>query len=254
MKALPVKTRKVTADTVTVEEFLDESLGELAEGSIVVISSKVVAICEGRIVPMDSIDKDELIKKEADHYLPARLGEYGYHFTITHKTLIASAGIDESNADGNYVLWPADPQKSANAIRLYLKQRFGLKNVGVIITDSTCTPMRIGTLGISIGHSGFAALRDYRGQPDLFGRPLQVTNSSIAGGLAAAACLLMGEGSEQTPIVILEDLSFVAFQDRDPTLEELEEYYIKNKDEDLFAPFLNAVRWQQGGDQNKKGA
>lgn len=247
MRVAPIKTRKVTIGSLTTQELLDESLSELSEGCVVAISSKVVAICEGRTVPIDSIDKNDLIKQEADYFLPVQMDQYGYHFTITNKTLIASAGIDESNADGNYVLWPADSQKSANSIRAYLAKRFGLKNVGVIITDSTCTPMRIGTLGIAIGHSGFAALNDYRGKPDLFGRPLEVTNSSIAGGLAAAAGLLMGEGSEQTPIVILDDLPFVTFQQQDPTPEELEEYYIKNKDEDLFAPFLNAAEWQKGG-------
>jgi F420-0:gamma-glutamyl ligase len=68
----------------------------------------------------------------------------------------------------------------------------------------------------------------------------------VALGLAAAAVLAMGEGTEQTPIAIITDVSFVKFQQRDPTKEELEYFYIKNKEEDLFAPFLNAVKWQKG--------
>lgn len=249
MKTTAIKTRKVTVPAPTVNELLDESLSELSEGSVVAISSKVVALCEGRVVPLDQTDRETLIKQESDLYLPAHISQYGHHFTITNNTLIASAGIDESNADSHYVLWPADPQTSANGIRAYLAKRFGLAKVGVIITDSTATPLRYGAYGIVIGHSGFAALNDYRGKPDLFGRLLQVSRSSVAGGLAAAACLVMGEGNEQTPIIILEDLPFVAFQDHDPTPAELNEFYIQDKDDDLFAPFLNSAQWQKGGRQ-----
>ncbi len=251
MHVTPIKTRKVTVPAPTIHEFLDASLSKLSENSVVAISSKIVALCEGRVVPVDGTDKEDLIKQESDYYLLKYISQYGHHFTITSNTLIASAGIDESNADGHYVLWPADPQKSANEIRAYLVKRFNLEKVGVIITDSTCTPLRYGTLGIVIGHSGFQALHDYRGQPDLFGRQLEFSRSSVAGGLAAAACVVMGEGNEQTPIVIIEDVPFVTFQARDPTSAELEEFYIQDKDDDLFAPFLNSVQWQKGGRAQK---
>ncbi len=246
-----IKTQKVTANELTIYELLDESLSELPESSVVAISSKVVAMCEGRVVPIDSVNREDLIKQEADYYLPAHISNYGHTFTITDSTLIASAGVDESNADGSYVLWPADSQKSANEIRAYLRKRFKLKKVGVIITDSTCSPLRYGTHGIVIGHSGFRALNDYRGKPDLFGRPLQVSRSNIAGGMAATSCMVMGEGDEQTPIVVIKDLPFVTFQNRNPSSEELESFYIQDKNEDIFAPFLNSVKWQKGGRKKK---
>ncbi len=165
--------------------------------------------------------------------------------------MISASGIDESNGDDNYILWPEDPQRSANEIRHYLSERFGLKKVGVMITDSSVYPLRYGTLVIPIAHSGFVASNDYRGQPDLFDRPFEVSISSLAGGLAAAAGVVMGEGTEQTPIAVIEDLPFIEFQDRDPTQKELDDFYIPILKDDLFAPFLGSVKWQKGGKDSK---
>lgn len=163
--------------------------------------------------------------------------------------MIPAAGIDESNGNGNYILWPKRPQKTANQIRNYLHKRFSLKQVGVIITDSTSTPLRYGTAGIAIAHSGFLAVNDYRGKPDLFGRRLKISTANIAGNLAAASVAVMGEGAESTPLAVIKDVPFVQFQDRNPTEEELAATYVPIK-EDLFAPFLNAVQWQKGSRDN----
>jgi F420-0:gamma-glutamyl ligase len=249
MKATPIKTRKVKVGAVDIFGLLDESLSSLPEASVLAISSKVVSICEGRVIPIGSVDKEKLIKQEASYYLGEHTNLYGHHFTITQNTLISSAGIDESNADGHYVLWPADSQKSANAIRVYLAKRFGLKKLGVIITDSTVYPLRYGTVGVVLAHSGFLATNDYRGKPDLFDRPFNLSRAGVASGLAGTACLVMGEGREQTPLVILADLPFVNFQPRNPTKDELELFYIKDRDEDMFAPFLNSVTWHKGSSQ-----
>src|SRR5690606_20031964 len=112
-------------------------------------------------------------------------------------------------------------QQTCNQIREYLCRRFTIRTAGVIITDSTCQPLRTGTTGICLAHSGFAALNDYVGQPDLFDRPMRVTQASISGGLAAAAVLCMGEGAESTPLAVISDVDFVSFQPRNPTQEEL---------------------------------
>lgn len=246
MNVRTVKTDKVLVGGPTIFELLDKYLSSLQEGSVLAITSKVIAICEGRVVPLGSIDKEELIKAESEYYLPARLSKYGISFTITKNSLIPRAGIDESNGNGNYILWPQQPQQSANEIRQYLAKRFGLKKVGVIITDSTVMPLRYGTVGIVVAHSGFLAANDYRGKPDLFGRPFKVSIASVAGGLAAAAVLQMGEGTEQTPIAIIEDLPFVQFQSRNPNKKELANFYILVSGDDLFAPFLKNAPWQKG--------
>lgn len=245
-----IKTRKILPQKQSLEALLDESIEDLEENAVVAISSKIVAICEGRLIPIGSVDKQRLVEEESDQYIPANLSKYDFSFTLLHNTLIPIAGIDESNGGGNYILWPKNPRRSANEIRKYLKSRFNLKRIGVIVIDSTAYPLRYGTVNIVIGHSGFLAAKDYRGKPDLFGRPFKVSISSVAGGLAAAAGLVMGEGTEQTPLAIISDVSFVQFQDRDPTKKELDNFYIPILKDDLFAPFLNAVKWQKGG--NKK--
>jgi F420-0:gamma-glutamyl ligase len=169
---------------------------------VVVVTSKIVSLCENRVVPLADTSKKQLVEQEASQYLASELSQYGHLFTITNDTLIPSAGIDESNGDSHYVLWPKDPQASANAIRAHLASKHQLDNIGVIITDSTSQPLRRGISGIVLAHSGFLALKDYRGQPDLFGRPLGVSVANVASGLAAAAVLAMGEGAEQTPLAL----------------------------------------------------
>ena len=245
-----IKTNKITAGATDLLSLLDEAIVGLKEGSVLAITSKVVSLCENAVVPIGDIDKAELIIQESDLYLPATLSKYGHHFTITNHTLIPVAGIDESNGEQNYVLWPKDVQATANQVRAYIQERHGLQQIGVIITDSTCRPLRRGTGGIALAHSGFQALNNYVGKPDLFGKPFAVSRADVAGGLAAAAVLQMGEGSEQTPIAILSDLPFVEFQNRDPSEAELAELRI-SLDDDLFAPFLQTVEWKKGERKQK---
>ncbi len=241
----PIKTRRVEPGLISLTELLDEAVEGMSEGSILVITSKVVSICEGRVASRDAADKDELIRQESTYYLPSETSKYGHRFTITNDTLIPGAGIDESNGGGDFILWPEDSQRSANEVRLYLVERFGLHEVGVLITDSTCSALRLGTTGIALAHCGFSALNDYVGKPDLFGRPFAVSQSSITGGLAAGAVVAMGEGAEQTPLALISDVSFVQFQQRDPSEEELSNMHIPLKD-DLFAPFLENAPWLHG--------
>jgi dihydrofolate synthase / folylpolyglutamate synthase len=249
MRTETIKTRAVTANALTLAELIDESIDHIEESSILVITSKVVSLCENAVVPMDGTDREELIVSEADYYLPKTQSKYGHHFSIKYNTLIASAGIDESNGDGQYILWPRDPWQTADDVRVHLKELFGLQNIGVIICDSTCQPFRLGTVGISIAHSGFRPLRNYIGQPDIFGRPFDVSRANIANGLAAAAVVAMGEGAETTPLAVLSDMTFVEFTDTRPTPEEITELNISIKD-DLFAPFFETVEWKPGRSGN----
>lgn len=245
MKVRPITTRVVAPKACTIFELLDESLPELPERSVLAVTSKVVSMCEGRTMPMDSIDKDELIAQETQLFLPRSMNRYNVTLAITRNLLVASGGVDESNSAGQYVLWPADPQATANAIRDYLQKRFNLRKVGVIITDSTTRPFQWGTTGIAIAASGFKPLYSYIGQKDLFGRAFEYQTNNIQNGLAAAAVLVKGEGAECQPLAVLEDLDFVAFVDRNPTKEELAQLLIEPED-DLYAPLLKNVPWQKG--------
>jgi len=246
MNVTPIRTSVVRAGSIDLFFFLDEFVKNLKEGSILAITSKIVSLCEGRVRDTKDVDKEQLAEEEAEFFLPASENKYGFTLSIKHNMIIPSSGIDESNADGKYVLWPTDPQKSVNAVRMYLSKRFSIKNVGVIITDSRATPLRWGTTGAALSHSGFAALNDYIGKPDIFGRKLEVTKANVRDALAAAAVIVMGEGAEQTPLALISDVPFVTFQARDPSMEELDSLKI-SIDEDLFAAILKRAPWKKGG-------
>lgn len=245
MKVDAIHTPAIRANEQTLANILDTAITAFHEHEILVVTSKVVSLCEGNVVPSDQTTKDALVQREADYYLPAELNLYGFHISIKNHTLIASAGIDESNGDGNFILWPKDIQKSANTIREYLCNRFGLTEVGVLITDSHVLPLRWGTVGTALAHSGFEALNNYIGTPDLFGRKLKVTYSNVAEGLAGASVVCMGEGNESTPLAVVSDVPFVHFQDRNPTTEELDKLAI-SKEEDIFSPLFQSVEWKKG--------
>jgi len=247
MRVRAIKTHKVTKDR-DLCAILDRYLTSFDEGSILAITSKIVSICQGRMVRVEEADKQALIESEADYWLPPSASKYHVSLTIKDHLLIPMAGVDESNGNGYYVLWPRDPQWVANEVRPYLSGRSSCGQVGVIITDSKTTPLRWGVTGVAIAHSGFLALNDYIGQPDIFGRPLQMNKVHIADALAAAAVLVMGEGSEQTPLAVIGDLPFVTFQERDPSPEELRGQWIDIED-DLYAPLLKGVAWRKGRKQ-----
>jgi len=239
----------IRTDPITEEQDLlsplDRYLDAFEERSVLAITSKIVSICQGRMVPAADADKEALVEAEAEWFLPPSASRYHVHLTIVDHVLIPEAGVDESNAGGHYILWPRDAQGVANAVCAYLRERFGRRHVGVIVTDSKTTPLRWGVTGVALAHSGFLALNDYIGQPDVFGRTLQMTKVAVADALAAAAVLVMGEGDEQTPLATIGDLPFVTFQDRDPTEEELRQRWIAVED-DLYASLLTSVDWRKG--------
>jgi dihydrofolate synthase / folylpolyglutamate synthase len=245
MNVKSIKTHKITARDRDLIKILDKYLFKFEEKSILVITSKIVSITEGRLVKMNDIDKDELIKQEAQLYLPRDQNPYNVSITITRNMLAATAGIDESNGNGYYILWPKDTQGTVNTVREYLKKRFHLKNVGVIITDSKTSPLRWGVTSIALAYSGFKPLKDYIGKKDIFNRKFEFEKLSVVDSLASAAAVVMGEGAEQTPLAVITDLPFVDFQDRNPTAKELIKLKI-SIDEDLYGPFLKNVKWEKG--------
>lgn len=246
MQVKAIKTHKITEKDTNIFAILDPYIKKFKNGDILVVTSKIVSICEGRIVKVGIVDKQTLVAQESEYYIPPETNKYNFSLTITQGMLTPAAGIDESNANGYYILWPKDSQKTANAIRKYVCERFSLENFGVIITDSRTVLLRWGTIGTALAHSGFLALNDYRFMPDIFGREMKVTQSSISEGLAAAAVVTMGEGSEQTPLAVISDVPFVQFQKRNPTKKELEALTL-TKEEDIYSPLLTSVKWKKGG-------
>lgn len=248
MNIISIKTHKILPNE-NLFEILDKYLPKLEERSVVAVASKIVGLCEGRVVKIDTSNpnkKDELIKKEAQYYIPREFSQYGFTLTINNNLLVGNAGIDESNANGYYCLWPKDPQKSVNEIREYLNKKHKIKNIGVLISDSKTTPLRWGVTGYALAHSGFEALNSYIGKPDIFGRIMKAEKSNIPDSLATSAVSMMGEGNEQQPLAVITDAPFVNFQDRNPTQKELDELKIKLED-DIYASLLTKVEWVAGG-------
>lgn len=248
MRIIPIKTHKIVpGKDRDIFAVLDTYLPRPKERTVVAVTSKIVAICEGRTLPLEPEKKDSIIIREAEWYLPRSSSKYNVMLTIKRNAITFSSGVDESNSAGHFVLWPKDPQKSANAIREHLVKKYKKKHIGVIITDTTSVPLRWGQRGVFVlAHSGFSALNSYIGKPDLFGRPFKMTSAAIADALGTAAVLVMGEGAEQTPLAVVEDIPFVKFQERNPTRTELAKLRMPLAD-DLYAPLLKAVKWQRGG-------
>lgn len=240
-----IKTHRIECNE-SLEEILDRYISILLEESIVVVTSKIVSLCQGRVVAKSTCNKDELIKKESDAIVDTTNSLYNIYLTIKNHILIPSAGIDESNADDVYILYPEDLESVASNIWSYLRDKYHLNRLGVLITDSHTTPMRRGVTGIALGWCGFEPLHSYIGQPDIYGNPLRVTQINLIDALATSAVLVMGEGSEQTPLAMIKNAPKIRFQDRPPTAQEKESIIIP-MEEDLYAPFLMGATWIKKG-------
>jgi F420-0:gamma-glutamyl ligase len=241
-----IKTDVISAPKDDLLKHIRNSALTLKEGDIVAVTSKVVGIWEGRTVPIGSIEKDELIKRESKLWLPRNMvfGGYAMH-TITHGFLISSAGIDESNGNGYYILYPKNPQRSALNLLKFFQKEYGVQKIGVIVTDSHSTPLRRGVTGFSLAHAGFEPLVDYRGQKDIFGRPYHFSQSNVPDALAASAVLAMGEGNEQTPLAIIRGTSY-ALLIKGKSKRKWSKFNIPIS-KDIFGVFLNKMPWRKGG-------
>lgn len=243
MQITGIKTEKAIKKTDLLT-LLDTVISALPEKSVLAVTSKIIAIAQGRTKPAD-FDKDELIQEEASLYLPREGNKYRVSLTITKGNLVATAGIDESNGNGMYVLWPGNPQKTANEIRNHFRQRFNLREFGIIITDSKTAPLRWGVTAFALAYSGFEPLRDYIGKKDLFGREFAFEKLNVADSLATAAAFVMGEGAEQTPLALIQDIPHITFVNHNPSDEELAQLSIDPAD-DLYGPLLQSVVWKKG--------
>lgn len=205
----PIKTNIYRQGSLS--RFIADSIPSyrVKEKMVLAITSKIVSLAERRLVPMGSITKEKLVQQEADVFF----GEIGYgcYLTIKQGLLIPSAGIDESNSEtGAYILYPPDPFASAQKLWQELREIWNLNDLGIILTDSHTTPLRRGVTGIALSFWGFQPLRKLVDSKDLFGRELKMTNMNLADGLATSAVMMMGEGSECTPLALITgaDLEF----------------------------------------------
>jgi putative folate metabolism gamma-glutamate ligase len=225
---------------------LESCLPRLTEHIVVAITSKIISLCEGRVVQKSpEVDKKKLIQQEADVYLEeTEENLYNISLTIKNRLLIPNAGIDESNGENAYILYPENIQRTATEMWHFLREKHQVKNLGILITDSHTTPLRRGVTGIGLGWCGFSALKNYRGTPDCFGNKLKVTQVNNLDALAAAAVYVMGEGNEQTPFATIQGFSTLEFQQYPPTEAEIKAVSI-SLEEDLYAPLLTKAKWRR---------
>ena len=218
--------------------FVDKFLPPLKERIIVAVTSKIVSICEGRTVSKTSVSKEELVKQEADLIIPnPEATDDRIILTYKNHLLIPSAGIDESNGNGRYILYPKDPFQSVRKIWEYLRQKHHLNELGVLMTDSRTTPLRWGVTGVALAWWGIEPTASCIGKSDLFGQPLRVTKINVADALAVGAVFSMGESSECTPLALIEDAPHVIFDDKNHNIEEL----CIDPKEDLYRPLVKVL-------------
>lgn len=202
---------------------LDRAGLALSPASIVVVAQKIVSKAEGRFARLDEVvpseralelsritGKDarlvELTLSESSKVLRAVPGV----LIVRHRLgyVMANAGIDLSNVPGSdggvrALLLPCDPDRSAGLLREALREHTGIAP-GVIVSDSFGRPWRNGVVNIALGSAGVPALIDRRGETDRHGRVLQITQTAFADAVAAGAALVMGEGAEGTPVVLVQ--------------------------------------------------
>jgi len=220
LEVLGIKTKLIESGGDLVEAILmgmERANQELEDGDVLVVAETVVATWEGGVVKLADVvpsphaielakkyGKDpreiELIIQESDRIMG---GIPGVVLTVKDGFLYPNAGIDHSNAPpGHVVLFPHDPQRSASLIRDRLEEASG-KRIGVIIGDSRTHPLRLGCVGVALACDGIVPVEDARGQKDLYGKPLEVTRKAVADNLVSAAQIVMGEGDEGIPVVII---------------------------------------------------
>jgi len=229
-------------------EGLKKSSLDIEDGDIIVVTQKIVSKAEGRLVNLTQVqvserakkyaaicEKDprfvELVLQESNEVLRCRPGTIIVEHR--HGFVCANAGIDHSNVKGPWgnqedweLLLPKDPDVSAEKIRAFIQAQTQ-KKIGVLIIDSHGRAWRIGTVGVCIGIAGFPAVVDMRGQSDMFGYKLRVTQVAAADELAAAASLIMGQATEHIPVVHVHGFPYPLRESHFPEL-------VRPKDLDMF--------------------
>jgi coenzyme F420-0:L-glutamate ligase / coenzyme F420-1:gamma-L-glutamate ligase len=196
---------------------------------ILVVTQKIVSKAEGRTLDLDTLEPSSrarelaLITRKNPRLVEAILTQSAELLRATpnvlivataHGLVLANAGIDQSNLDEGdrgrrVLLLPADPDASARSLKQKLDAHFRT-DIGVVISDSAGRAWRLGTVGLAIGAAGVPALLDWRGEKDLAGHPLEVTEVGFADAAAAAAVLAMGEAAEGRPAALVRGLTWHA--------------------------------------------
>ena len=201
----------------------------LADGDVVVLTSKVVSKAEGRVVAAD--DREQAITDETVRVVATRTHARGVTRIVENRLglVMAAAGVDASNTPaGTVLLLPVDPDASARALRAGLAARFAVR-IAVVVTDTAGRPWREGMTDIAIGAAGLRVLDDLRGTPDAFGRTLDATIAAVADEVAAAAELVKGKVSGR-PLAVVRGVGHLVTDVDGPGARTL----VRAPDQDMF--------------------
>ncbi|WP_069386245.1 coenzyme F420-0:L-glutamate ligase [Cellulosimicrobium cellulans] len=203
----------------------------LAEGDVVVVTSKVVSKAEGRVVA--AADREQAITDETVRVVATRERPGQPPLRIVENRLglvMAAAGVDASNTpEGTVLLLPVDPDASARALRAALRERFGVDRLAVVVTDTMGRAWRDGLVDVAIGAAGIAVVDDLRGGVDAHGRPLSVTVTAVADEIAAASELVRGK-ADGRPVAVVRGLGRHVTADDGPGARVL----VRSSADDLF--------------------
>jgi coenzyme F420-0:L-glutamate ligase / coenzyme F420-1:gamma-L-glutamate ligase len=201
----------------------------LADGDVVVVTSKVVSKAEGRVVA--AADRERAITDETVRVVATREHAGGVTRIVENRLglVMAAAGVDSSNTpEGTVLLLPVDPDASARSLRAGLARRFGVR-VGVVISDTAGRPWRLGQTDIAIGAAGVVVQDDLRGRTDSHGRRLDVTVAAVADEIAAAAELVKGKVAGR-PVAVVRGLGHLVTADDGPGARSL----VRTGPDDMF--------------------
>jgi coenzyme F420-0:L-glutamate ligase / coenzyme F420-1:gamma-L-glutamate ligase len=218
----------------------------LREGDVLVLAHKAVSKSEGRLRRLPDVEPGErAVALAADHDKDPRAvqvvldeseavirAQRGVLICRTrHGFVCANAGVDASNApdEETLVLLPADPDRSARALRAALRERAGVAPA-VVIADSFGRAWRHGQCDVAIGCAGLRPLEDWRGRADARGRELRATWIAIADEAAAAADLARTKDSRQPAVVVRGLERYVIADDDGPGAGAV----VRPLEEDLF--------------------
>ncbi|OBJ53459.1 coenzyme F420-0:L-glutamate ligase [Mycobacterium sp. 1423905.2] len=202
----------------------------LRDGDVVVVTSKVISKCEGRLVPApaDDEERDQLRRKLVEDEAVRVLARKGRTLITENRLglIQAAAGVDGSNVErSELALLPEDPDASAAALRSAVRERLGV-TVAVVITDTMGRAWRNGQIDAAVGAAGLPVLHNYSGAVDAYGNELVVTEIAVADEIAAAADLVKGKLTAM-PVAVVRGLNLT---DDGSTARQL----LRPGEEDLF--------------------
>tara|TARA_B100000768_G_scaffold181164_1_gene203132 strand:- start:1585 stop:2346 length:762 start_codon:yes stop_codon:yes gene_type:complete len=193
----------------------------IEDGDVIIIAQKVVSKSENRYQNInDVIPTNEAIKlgqelKRDPGFMQIILDESSKIISTDKNVILVehklgfiniNAGLDRSNIDqkkNNVLLLPKDPSKSANNLQIDIAKET-TKSISVIITDSMTRPYRSGVTNFALASSNIQSLIDLKGEEDIYGNILKSTEIAIADELSAAAGILMGQGNDAKPVIIIK--------------------------------------------------